>query len=174
VPYAPSTSSNIRPEVQTRLPTTTVMPCLLHFSPAHACQSPVNIHREAQIMLFLMQFSPASCHFELPPSTPCSQHTRPFQLHTNFHTHACFSITSVQLETLAGFWKHSQPVWCTERFPTFRPSSLMFITCHYPKYSRVCRYKRPFIEWSQWKARHVDDAEGLSSMAIHSYCLSRN
>jgi len=129
VPYAPSTSSNIRSGVQTCFPTTTVMLCLLHFSPPHACQSPINIYREAQMMLFLMQFSPASCHFALPPSAPCSQLSHPFQQHTNFHTHACFSVISMQLETLTGFWKHSQPVWCTERFRKFRPSPLMFITC---------------------------------------------
>jgi hypothetical protein len=128
VPHSPSTSS-IRSGVQTCFPTTTVMLYLLYFLPPHACQSPVNIYREAQIMLFLMQFSPASCHFELPPSAPCSQLSHPFQQHTKFHSYACFSIIPVQLVTLTGFLKYSQPVWCTKRFRTFRPSPLMFITC---------------------------------------------
>ena len=163
VPPAPSTSSNIRSGAQTCSPTTTVTLCLLHFYLSHACQSPVNIYREAQIMLFLKQFSPTSCHFELPPPAPCSQHPNPFQQHTNFHTHACFSIISVQLETLTASWKHSQPVRCTARFRIFRPSPTNvynlsnFGSLRCPKYSSVCRYKRPFSECSRWKVRHIDD-----------------
>ena len=60
--HAPSTLSNIWSGLQTCFPTKTVMLCFL---PPHAWQSLVNIYREAQIMLFLVQFSPASCHFEL-------------------------------------------------------------------------------------------------------------